>query len=72
MPLRNVSTLTYVRMAVLGLISVVALLFPGLIPEGAEETIADNAMAVIGAVTAVWFAVLGWQAKRKSDGKEVL
>jgi hypothetical protein len=72
MPLRNVATLTYVRLAVLGLVSVVALLFPGLIPEGAEETIADHAVNIIGAITTAWFGVLAWQARRKTQGKEVL
>lgn len=68
----SVSTLTYVRMAVLGLISVVTLVFPGLVPEGAEEKIADNVMAVIGGLTTAWLAILAWQAKKKADGKEVL
>jgi hypothetical protein len=68
----SVSTVTYIRMAVLGLVSVIALLFPGLVPEGAEETIADNAVGVIGALTGVWFAVLAYQARRKSQGKEVM
>lgn len=71
MPMSNVSTFTAVRTLVLGVFGMVAVLFPGVVPEGMEETIADAAVQVVGGVLLLWAAVAGWRVKRQNQGQEV-
>lgn len=61
---------TGLRAALLFVIGLIGVLFPGLIPEGAQETIADHAVQAIGAVMGVWALFAAHRAKRQSEGAE--
>jgi hypothetical protein len=71
MPLSSVNTITAVRTLVLSLLGIVAVVFPGVVPDGMAETIADRAVEAIGAVLLLWAAVAAWRVKRQSQGQEV-
>jgi hypothetical protein len=61
---------TWIRTAVLAVLALVGLLFPGLIPEGAREVIARNAEAAVGAVLALWAIFAGLRARKQQAGEE--
>jgi hypothetical protein len=70
MPMSNISLVTAIRTLILAGFGFVAVVFPGLVPDGVEEAIADAAVQVVGGVLLLWASVAGWRLKRQTEGKE--
>lgn len=61
---------TQIRTGVLIVLALIGFFFPGLIPEGAQETIADHAVNLISAVLGLWAVFAGFRLRAQAQGKE--
>lgn len=62
-------TLTGLRAVILAILGAIGIIFPGLIPDDARETIADYAVQIVGAVFALWALFAAHRAKEEDEAK---
>lgn len=67
----SVNVVTAIRTLILAVLGFVAVVFPGAVPDGVAEQIADAAVQAVGGVLLLWAAVAGWRVKRQSQGQEI-
>lgn len=68
--MRYLATATGLRAAILAILGFLGIVFPGLIPDDARETVADYAVQMIGAVLGIWALFAAHRAKKQSEGAE--